>query len=106
MVSNLPSQADFPDSSGHSRLPLAPVLRALWARTGFPVRIGVLLGLLGAVLAAICLMRPASGPFSWRGAAMAVVLAGGAWGLVSWAMASAIAQARQDEPSSRDEGGQ
>lgn len=71
--------------------------RRTWDKMGLPVKVGIFFGLLGAVLAAIGLVRGAFEPFSWRGLAMAIVLAGGSWGLVSWALATAIVEAGQDE---------
>jgi hypothetical protein len=61
-----------------------------------PLRVGIVFGLLGAALAVAGLVRNASEPFSWRGLVMAVVLAGGSWGAVSWALATAVVEARQD----------
>jgi len=81
---------------GQGGLPQGPRWRRWWARTARPVRIGILFGLIGAALAAAGLARGASEPLSWRGVAMAIALAGGSWGLVSWAMATAIMEDGRD----------
>lgn len=80
------------------RSPLSPTRWCrLWARIGLPVKVGIVFGILGAVLAAVGLVRGAFEPFSWRGLAMAILLAGGSWGLVSWALATAVVEAGSDE---------
>jgi hypothetical protein len=68
-----------------------------------PLRVGILLGLVGAVLAAVGLARGASEPFSWRGLAMAIVLAGGSWGLVSWALTTAVTEAGRNGEGAGEE---
>lgn len=77
--------------------------RRWWTRAGPPLRVGFLFGLLGAMLAAIGLVRGAFEPFSWRGLAMAIVLAGGSWGLVSWALTTAMMEAGRDEETTGEE---
>jgi len=62
-----------------------------------PIKVGIVVGFLGALLAGAGLVRGASEPFSWRGLAMAILLAGGSWGLVSWALTTAVVEARTDE---------
>ena len=82
----------------HGRSPLSSTYwRRLWARMDLPVRVGIVFGVLGALLAAVGLVRGAFEPFSWRGLAMAILLAGGSWGLVSWALATAVVEAGTDQ---------
>jgi len=71
--------------------------RNLWQGVSLPLKVGIFFGLLGTLLAAIGLARGAFEPFSWRGLAMAIFLAGGSWGLVSWALATAMIEAGRDE---------
>ena len=89
--------------SRKSDLPWSSRWRELWARAGPPLKVGILCGLLGAVLAAVGLVRGASEPFSWRGLAMAILLAGGSWGLVSWALTMAIMEVGQDREPTGEE---
>jgi len=77
--------------------------RRAWERASLPVKVGICFGLLGAVLAAIGLARGAFEPFSWRGLAMAILLAGGSWGLVSWALATAMMEAGRDGETTGEE---
>jgi hypothetical protein len=80
-----------------------PRWQTWWGRMGLPLKVGLLFGLLGALLAAIGLVRGAFEPFSWRGLAMAIVLAGGSWGLVSWALATAMTEVGRDEGPTGEE---
>ena len=90
-------------NSRKSDLPWSSRWRELWARADLPLKVGILCGLLGAVLAAVGLVRGASEPFSWRGLAMAILLAGGSWGLVSWALTMAIMEVGQDREPTGEE---
>ena len=88
----------------HGRRPLSlSWWHGLWARTDLPIKVGIVVGCLGALLAAAGLGRGASEPFSWRGLAMAILLAGGSWGMVSWALTTAVVEARTDEQKSARE---
>ena len=91
------------EKSGRGDPLRSPCWRKWWARAGLPLRVGFLFGLLGALLAAIGLVRGAFEPFSWQGLTMAVVLAGGSWGLVSWALTTAMMEAGQDEETTGEE---
>lgn len=75
----------------------------IWGKASLPLKIGICFGLLGAVLAAVGLARGAFEPFSWRGIAMAIILAGGSWGLVSWALTTAAIEAGRDEDTEGEE---
>ena len=77
--------------------------REWWDRGPLPLRLGIIFGLLGAVLAAVGVVRDPSDPFLWRGLAMAVMLAGGSWGLVSWALATAIMEAGREGEAGGEE---
>ncbi|MEA3345903.1 MAG: hypothetical protein U9Q78_06635 [Chloroflexota bacterium] len=80
-----------------------PCWRKIWEMINLPMKVGIFCGLLGAILAAIGLVRGAFEPFSWRGLAMAIILSGGSWGLVSWALTTAVVEAGQDGKTTGEE---
>lgn len=78
-----------------------PRSSSLWKKVSGPAKIGLAFGLLGALLATIGMFRGFA-PFTLRAFLMAVLISGVSWGLVSWAIAAAVAEVEADTPS--DEG--
>jgi len=72
-------------------------MKELWARMSGPVKIGLALGLLGALLTVIGLLTGDFAPLNFRSVALGILLGGGSWALVSWAIATAAADAMADE---------
>jgi hypothetical protein len=68
-------------------------MREWWARLGGPVKLGLALGLLGALLTVIGLITGNLAPLTLRSLVLGILLGGGSWGLVSWAIASAAVDA-------------
>jgi hypothetical protein len=66
-------------------------------RLGVPAIIGLALGLVGAVLTVIGLVAGNLAPLSVRSVLLGILLGGGSWGLVSWAIASAARDASEAE---------
>jgi len=66
-------------------------------RLGVPAIIGLGLGLAGAVLTVIGLVAGNLAPLSVRSVLLGILLGGGSWGLVSWAIASAARDASEAE---------
>jgi hypothetical protein len=64
-------------------------MRQRWARLGGPVKIGLLVGVLGAVLTVAGLLAGNLAPLTFRSFVLGIVVGGGSWGIVSWAIASA-----------------
>ena len=67
-----------------------------WKQLGSPVKIGLILGLLGALLTVIGLLLGNLAPLTVRSLLLGILLGGGSWGLVSWAIASAAADVMTD----------
>jgi len=65
------------------------------------VIVGGLFAAVAIVLTMLGLWR--ANNLSLRNALLAVALCGGAWGLVSWAIASAVVQVEEDSASRHDE---
>jgi len=72
-------------------------MKALWARLGGPAKIGLGVGLIGALLTVAGLAAGNLAPLTARSLLLGVLLGGGSWGVVSWAIASAAADAMADE---------
>jgi hypothetical protein len=71
-------------------------MTARWKRLSGPVRIGLVLGLLGALLTVAGLVAGNLAPLTLRSLVLGILLGGGSWGVVSWAIASAAADATED----------
>jgi len=67
------------------------------ARLSGPVLIGGVFALLAVVLTLVGLWRADN--LSLRNIALALLLCGGTWGLVSWAIATAVVQVEEDVAS-------
>ena len=68
-------------------------MKGLWARMSGPVRIGLIVGLVGALLTVVGLFIGDFAPLTVRSLVLGILLGGGSWGVVSWAIASATADA-------------
>ncbi len=68
-----------------------------WRRLGGPVKIGLVLGLVGALLTVIGLLMGNLAPLTARSLMLGVLLGGGSWGVVSWAIAAVAAEAVAEE---------
>jgi hypothetical protein len=64
-------------------------MKKVWARLGTPLRIGLVVGLIGALLTVIGLLRGGFAPLTPWSLILGIVIGGGSWGLVSWAIAAA-----------------
>ena len=69
------------------------MMKKLWARMGGPARIGLVLGLLGALLTVIGLLKGGFAPLTPWSLLLGIVIGGGSWGVVSWAIAAAAQEA-------------
>jgi len=71
-------------------------MKRVWARLSGPVKIGLVLGLLGALLTVAGLLTGNFAPLTVRSLLLGILLGGGSWGVISWAIASAASDARAD----------
>jgi hypothetical protein len=72
-------------------------MKALWQRLSGPVKIGLLLGLIGAILTVSGLIWGSFAPLTAQSLVLGILLGGGSWGVIGWAIASASADALADE---------
>lgn len=70
-----------------------------WKQLGGPVKIGLVLGLIGALLTVIGLLMGNLAPLTVRSLVLGVILGGGSWGVVSWAIATVAADVDGDAAS-------
>lgn len=68
-------------------------MRRRWTQLSGPVKIGLVVGLAGALLTIIGLLTGDFAPLTLRSVLLGILLGGGSWGIVSWAVASAAADA-------------
>jgi hypothetical protein len=61
-----------------------------------PLKIGLLFGLAGALLTTIGLLAGNLAPLTVRSLLLGILLGGGSWGVVSWAIASAAVDAMSE----------
>ena len=71
-------------------------MKALWKRLGTPEKIGLAFGFLGALLTVIGLFMGNLATLTLRSLLLGILLGGGSWGLVSWAIASAASDSMAD----------
>lgn len=70
-------------------------MRERWKRLSGPLKIGLVLGLIGALLTVIGLLMGNLAPLTLRSLVLGILLGGGSWGVVSWAIASAATDAME-----------
>jgi hypothetical protein len=71
-------------------------MKQWWSRLSRPVQIGLALGLIGALLTIIGLFVGDFAPLTVRSFVLGILLGGGSWGVVSWAIAAAASDAVAD----------
>jgi hypothetical protein len=67
-------------------------MRGRWARLSGPVKIGLVLGVVGALLTVAGLVAGNLAPLTLRSFLLGILIGGGSWGVVSWAIASAAGE--------------
>jgi hypothetical protein len=77
-------------------------MSGLWKRLSGPVKIGLALGLLGALLTVAGLVTGDLAPLTLRTLLLGIFLGGGSWGVVSWAIAAAALDAAHDDAAQFD----
>lgn len=67
-----------------------------WKQLGGPVKIGLVLGLIGALLTVVGLLMGNLAPLTARSLLLGIILGGGSWGVVSWAIATVASDVEAD----------
>jgi hypothetical protein len=71
-------------------------MKRIWTQLSGPAKIGLAFGLLGALLTTIGVLQGDFVPLTVRSLLLGILIGGGSWGLVSWAIASAASDAMED----------
>lgn len=66
-----------------------------WNRLSGPLKVGLIAALLGILLAIIGIAR-GSVPLNFLSILLALLISGGSWGIVAWAIATAARDVEQD----------
>jgi hypothetical protein len=75
-----------------------------WKRMSGPLKVGLAFALIAIIMAVIGLLRGAStAPLTVRSVVMAVVISGGTWGLISWAIATAVVEVERDVAAAEED---
>jgi len=72
------------------------MMKQLWARLDGPAKIGLAVGLTGALLTVAGIVAGDFVPLTLRSLLLGILIGGGSWGLVSWAVAWAACDAMAD----------
>jgi hypothetical protein len=72
-------------------------MKLRWRTLSGPVKIGLGFGLIGAVLTVTGLLTGNLAALTARSLLLGILLGGGSWGVVSWAVAAAAADATDTE---------
>jgi hypothetical protein len=73
------------------------MVKNIWKRLSGPVKVGIFFGGLAIVMAVAGLIKgSATAPLTARSLIMAILISGGTWGLVSWAIATAAVDVERD----------
>ncbi|MGD8397246.1 MAG: hypothetical protein PVG11_00170 [Anaerolineae bacterium] len=73
-------------------------MRGIWKRLSGPAKLGLVLGILGAALTVVGLITGTLAPLTLRTLILGILLGGGSWGVISWAIASAADDAMAPPP--------
>jgi len=75
----------------------------LWQRLDGPLKVGLSCALLGIVLTIIGILRDPTTPVTTWSIVVGSLIAGGVWGLVSWAIATAAVEVEEDVSQAQQE---
>jgi hypothetical protein len=80
-----------------------PNRKSLWRRLNGPAKIGLVCAALGILLTIVGILRDPTTPVTAWSLGMGTLIAGGTWGLVSWAIATAAVEVERDVADAEDQ---
>ena len=75
---------------------------SLWGRLNGPTKIGIGFAVVGILLTIIGIFRDPTTPVNAWSLGMGALIAGGTWGVVSWAIATAAVEVERDVAEAED----
>jgi hypothetical protein len=76
--------------------------KSLWRRLNGPAKIGLVCAVLGILLTIVGILRDPTTPVTAWSLGVGTLIAGGTWGLVSWAIATAAVEVERDVADAED----
>jgi hypothetical protein len=70
--------------------------KTLWRRLSGPIKIGIFFAAAGILLTVIGIFRDPTTPVNAWSLGMGILISGGTWGVVSWAIATAAVEVERD----------
>ncbi len=77
--------------------------KSWFRRTGLPLRVGMICAALGILLAIVGMFR-GNVPLNPLSISLALLISGGSWGLVSWAVTTAVVDVERDAAADAPDG--
>jgi len=78
--------------------------RSFWGRLSGPLKVGIIFAALGMLLAVVGIFRGMV-PLNPLSIFLALLISGGSWGIVSWAIATAAVDVEKDVAGTEGNGG-
>ena len=77
--------------------------RGIWQQLNGPTKIGLVFAMTGIVLTVVGIFRdPTTAVTAWS-LGMGILISGGTWGVVSWAIATAAVEVERDLAEGKDD---
>ena len=79
------------------------VKRSIWQQLNGPTKIGLVFAVTGIVLTVAGIFRDPTTPVTAWSLGMGILISGGTWGVVSWAIATAAVEVERDLAEGKDD---
>lgn len=76
---------------------------SIWQRLNGPTKIGLVFAVTGIVLTVVGIFRDPTTPVTAWSLGMGILISGGTWGVVSWAIATAAVEVERDLAEGKDD---
>ena len=77
--------------------------RSIWQRLNGPTKIGLVFAVTGIALTVVGIFRDPTTPVTAWSLGMGILISGGTWGVVSWAIATAAVEVERDLAEGKDD---